>query len=725
MVNVQRYRGRRLFASVGAVAVALLVVAFLLVNGALGDAGQRDVQDQTTVGAVSAARAIGDVFVTGHDLALTTTGITNFDDVVERKASKRSASTVRDAVCNILQSNPRVMAFYLFGARGSYITGYDSARCVRNQEVPAAAVPGGWFARGSRLHAGLTSSLGGEPNYLLAFDRKDEAYGSLYHIHPVVYGAPAGAAAMPGKGMPAMGSAGGPAASEYHGAVLGALIERFDAASILGAYVQPGGTGNVILDGTIVVGPQIADYASRGELPVLSVDPRLDASITGDLRQTPVGFGLDGDHPHFNQAGIDEAGTSAGIVMSGLRILAYTNANSLSGSARGVILLTLLIVALASAGILALILYLNRQLRQGERESSSRIRARSELLTRDIVRVSAALSVVREGDLTVRIPASESEVGLLGIELNGLITGYSGIVGGIIRASQAVQDGALRVDHGVRRIAAVATTQTASIAGVVAGVEEAARRAVAVQGATGAAAAQAVAAEQAVEGGALAVDRIAEAVDTIKETAVEMVREFKRLQDDSVRLTALVVSVKLTAQSLDSQATHAAREARALGTESGAIFASSIGYLARQAQDTVLETEGAVERVMRSLDGMHRRIDRISEGVRRGVGEARAIRAAFAAISSTNGSLVRFIDDVAVSSTQQTDAAQQASSSMRAMVQVFEQFTDLLLTSGDELSHMRQVVAELQASVAGLRVGNVPAGQIGVGPAQPAERRFR
>ena len=186
---------------------------------------------------------------------------------------------------------------------------------------------------------------------------------------------------------------------------------------------------------------------------------------------------------------------------------------------------------------------------------------------------------------------------------------------------------------------------------------------------------------------------------------------FKRLQDDSVRLTALVVSVKLTAQNLDSQATHAAREARALGTESGAIFASSIGYLARQAQDTVLETEGAVERVMWSLDGMHRRIDRIFEGVRRGVGEARAIRAAFAAISFTNGSLVRFIDDVAVSSTQQTDAAQQASSSMRAMVQVFEQFTDLLLASGDELSHMRQVVAELQASVAGLRVGDVPAGQ--------------
>jgi len=51
---------------------------------------------------------------------------------------------------------------------------------------------------------------------------------------------------------------------------------------------------------------------------------------------------------------------------------------------------------------------------------------------------------------------------------------------------------------------------------------------------------------------------------------------------------------------------------------------------------------------------------------------------------------------------------------MRAMVQVFEQFTDLLLTLGDELTHMRQVVAELQASVAGLRVGDVPSGQVGL-----------
>lgn len=109
---MQRYRGRRLFASVGAAAVALLVATLLLVGGALGDAGQKDVQDQTSVGATSAARAIGDVFSMGHDLALTTTGITNFDDVVERKAGRASAAAVRGAVCNTLQSNPRVIAYY-------------------------------------------------------------------------------------------------------------------------------------------------------------------------------------------------------------------------------------------------------------------------------------------------------------------------------------------------------------------------------------------------------------------------------------------------------------------------------------------------------------------------------------------------------------------------------------------------------------------------------------
>jgi methyl-accepting chemotaxis protein len=208
----------------------------------------------------------------------------------------------------------------------------------------------------------------------------------------------------------------------------------------------------------------------------------------------------------------------------------------------------------------------------------------------------------------------------------------------------------------------------------------------------------------AVNSGQESVGRIAEAVDAIKEAAIGTTREFKRLQEDSIRLTALVASVKSNAENLDMQAANATLEARHLGTESGSAFATNIGRLARQAQDTLADAEGAVRSVVTSIDEVNRRIERISEQVRRGVEEVRTVRSTFEQITNTNSSLVQFIDNVAESAGVQAQSAQQAAHSIADIAQVFEQFTELLITSGDEIANMRLIVAGLRESVADLKV---------------------
>jgi methyl-accepting chemotaxis protein len=349
-------------------------------------------------------------------------------------------------------------------------------------------------------------------------------------------------------------------------------------------------------------------------------------------------------------------------------------------------------------------------LQRGVQESELLIRAKSEALTEDIVAVSQALAVAREGDLTVQIPDSESEVGLLSLSLNGLIYDYGQIVGGIVHASEAVQEGAARVDEGVRRIVDVATSQAESVALVATSVEAVASSAVDVQEGTDMATTLAANARVAVNSGQESVGRIAEAVDAIKEAAIGTTREFKRLQEDSIRLTALVASVKSNAENLDMQAANATLEARHLGTESGSAFATNIGRLARQAQDTLADAEGAVRSVVTSIDEVNRRIERISEQVRRGVEEVRTVRTTFDQITNTNSSLVQFIDNVAGAAGVQAQSAQQAARSITEIAQVFEQFTELLITSGDEIANMRLIVADLRDSVADLKVeeGDTP-----------------
>ena len=105
-----------------------------------------------------------------------------------------------------------------------------------------------------------------------------------------------------------------------------------------------------------------------------------------------------------------------------------------------------------------------------------------------------------------------------------------------------------------------------------------------------------------------------------------------------------------------------------------------------------------------SIDEVNRRIERISEQVRRGVEEVRTVRTTFDQITATNSSLVLFIDNVADSAGAQAQSALQAARSIAEISQVFEQFTELLITSGDEIANMRLIVAGLRESVADLKV---------------------
>jgi methyl-accepting chemotaxis protein len=372
---------------------------------------------------------------------------------------------------------------------------------------------------------------------------------------------------------------------------------------------------------------------------------------------------------------------------------------------------TLVLIVLIAVVVLAIWMYANARIRRTIAKTETQMREKSQALAEDIVAVSQALANAREGDLTVHVPDSESEVGLLSLSLNGLINDYGQIVGGIIHASQAVQEGAARVDDGVRRIVDVATSQAESVAHVAASVDLVAASAVEVQHDTETATTLAANSRLAVNSGQESVGRIAEAVDAIKEAAIGTTREFKRLQEDSIRLTALVASVKSNAENLDMQAANATLEARHLGTESGSAFATNIGRLARQAQDTLADAEGAVRSVVTSIDEVNRRIERISEQVRRGVEEVRTVRTTFDQITQTNPALVQFIDNVAGAAGEQAHSAQQAAGSIGEIAQVFEQFTELLITSGDEIANMRLVVAGLRESVADLKVSAEVAGK--------------
>ena len=684
-------QGQRFLTTAIVIAVLVFSVLGFALYRVISNAAQTNVANQTAAASSSAAQTIAGTITNQVQLANAVVGEDGIGAYVQGEADRLTTSRVEYANTNIQRANPQVSGFYFYDSSGNFVFAQtvDQTHQTRNQPsascdttnvycVLANAPTVGYFTTQQfQKYLALTLGTNAAPLEIFVFDANDNPYGSLYIF----------------KSIP----------SSDNKSAIGTMVEQIDAGNIFAPYLHAGNSGNLILAGPVLIGPDIVAYHARGQLPVLTT-AGLDSARVNGLKPVRVGYDPTGASPAFAYNGTAVQGSSAPVTMSDLRVVNYAPTSALPTSSALAILGAVLFFLVLIATIVALSFYLNRRVQRGEQESAMLIRAKSEALTEDIVAVSQALAVAREGDLTVQVPDSESEVGLLSLSLNGLISDYGQIVGGIIRASQAVQDGAARVDEGVRRIVDVATSQAESVALVATSVEDVATSAVEVQQATTVATGLASSARVAVQSGQDSVGRIGEAVDAIKEAAIGTTREFKRLQEDSIRLTALVASVKSNAENLDMQAANATLEARHLGTESGSAFATNIGRLARQAQDTLSDAEGAVRSVVTSIDEVNRRIERISEQVRRGVEEVRTVRSTFDEIDRTNGSLVQFIDSVADSAGIQAGSAQQAAFSISEIATVFEQFTELLITSGDEIANMRLIVAGLRESVADLKV---------------------
>jgi methyl-accepting chemotaxis protein len=686
-------RGQQIGAAAVALAILLLLLLVVLLYRTAVGATTINVSQETMDRAAGAIRAID---TQGANDLQTATAAASVSSVATLLASAQHTpdAAILSAEQLLLQGNTAVTGLYFFNSASVFVFGITTnqphsvaaQRCAAGPFCTVVTMPNLSYVTTDSFRAHLSRAL--QPpighSMVLAFDRPSRTtrpFGTLFIFQPV--------------------------RDANSSTPVGAIVATIDPTTLVLPYVgnAPVLHGVYLLDGPFALLPlqEMRTYLDHKQLPVTSV-ANLDPAVLGGLKPTLLRLSRSHDQVTFTVNGTPVQASSGptSTTIAGLTALAFAP-TGVAGSEALIPLLTAVLLLLLAACI-SLYLYFIRRLRLRDDQQAVITRSKSAQLTEDIVAVAQALSVARGGDLTVHIPDSESEVGLLSLSLNGLISDYSQIVGGIIQAAQGVQEGAARVDESVRRSVGVATGHAASVMSLTTTMQAVAASAVDVQQATVTATGLAANAQAAVRSGQDSVARIADAVDAIKQAAIGTTREFKRLQEDSVRLTALVAAVKNNAESLDLQAANAALEARHLGTESGTEFAASIGRLARQAQDTLDDAEAAVRSVIASIDEVNRRIERISEQVRRGVEEVRQVRTTFVEITTTNTSLVQFIDSVADSAGIQAQSAQAATAAITDIARVFEQFRDQLTATGDEVANMRLIVASLRASVANLKV---------------------
>ena len=343
-----RPRGRAAIYLVGGgVAAILLALGLLLVNF-IADAAQIHVQSQTAAGASSTAMATRAAIADDLALARIVRGEVGVTTALLGVASSATVDLLTNTNFNLLTANPRVRGFYFFASDSSYSLGQTidpvSHRPTQDEQPP------NWYDTANRmretLHAVLSGAAG--PVVLLTFDRADNPYGAIQIFQSIP--------AVDGR------------------TIAGAVVVEIAGSSVFAPYIQPvGSSGNLFLVGNAIIGPRSAELHTRGRLPVIAPDPRLDNSITGGLRQFPSGSGLGGAYPRFRVGGNEVLGTTltlTDVVINGspLRVVSYASSAAIGAATKRVLAVVIAFVLLLVLGVGGLLLYLHRRLDQGEHE---------------------------------------------------------------------------------------------------------------------------------------------------------------------------------------------------------------------------------------------------------------------------------------------------------------------------------------------------------------------
>jgi len=230
---------------------------------------------------------------------------------------------------------------------------------------------------------------------------------------------------------------------------------------------------------------------------------------------------------------------------------------------------------------------------------AERERAAKENLQREMIQVLTAVRPALQGDLTVRAPITETEVGTIADLYNNTLESLRELVMKVQVASQQVAQTSQSSEPAVMGLTAQAQKQVQTLTDALEQVQSMASvtEDVMVNAAQVELAAQQ--ANETVEQGDAAMDRTVEGILTIRETVAETAKKIKRLSESSQRISRVVNLIGDFATQTQMLALNAAIEATRAG-EYGrgfAVVADEVRSLARQSASATTDIEQLVQEI--------------------------------------------------------------------------------------------------------------------------------
>lgn len=331
---------------------------------------------------------------------------------------------------------------------------------------------------------------------------------------------------------------------------------------------------------------------------------------------------------------------------------------------------------------------------QGEQltEAALREKAAKEQLQQQVIQLLAAIKPVFSGDLTVRVPVAENEVGTIADAYNNTIQSLRKIVtqvqstslkvtqtsrnsgGAIAKLSQQAEEQLQEVTRALDQIEAMVSS-TQAVAANARQVESAVQQA-----------------NQTVRSGDAAMNRTVDSIMSIRETVAETSKKIKRLSESSQKISKVVslignftTQTQLLALNASIEATRAGEYGRGF-----TVVADEVRSLARQSAEATREIEKLAQEIQSETSAVATAMDTGIQQVVSGTSLVNETRQQLTEIINATAQISQFVQGITqatLAQTQQTQAVTQA-------------MTDVATLANKNSAHSNQISASFQELIA-------------------------
>ncbi len=336
----------------------------------------------------------------------------------------------------------------------------------------------------------------------------------------------------------------------------------------------------------------------------------------------------------------------------------------------------------------------------------SREKAAKEEFQREVVELLRAVAPALRGDLTVRAPVTEDEVGTVADAYNNTIHALRSIVVQVKEAATQVSSTSKTSGEAIAHLSnkaqkevhvvQKALTEIQSMQGAT---EEVVTTAQGVEAAV-------QQANQVVKRGDNAMDRTVDGIMAIRSTVSETSKKIKRLSESSQKISRVVSLIGDFTTQTQLLALNAAIEATRAG-EYGrgfAVVADEVRSLARQSAEATTEIEKLVQEIQAETSAVTQAMDTGIDQVVSGTNLVNETRDSLTEIVEATAQISSFVEGITLSANSQSKQFKSVAETMNGVTELASETSKESLDISDSFKELLTTAEDLQATVGKFKV---------------------